>query len=87
MSESESKSERKKQQFAMIPKNAIEWLVLICVGILPIFNIFFHQFPETISMTMYNGATSELTVFFAETENPDCIPPKSKSQYLSCQKW
>ena len=36
------------------------------------FNIF-TRFPETISMTMYNGATSELSVYFDENETPNCF--------------
>jgi hypothetical protein len=66
------------RQFAILPKSPVEWLILVCVGILPVFNLFTH-FPETISMTMYNGATSEITVFFAEDEMPNCIPHKAKA--------
>jgi hypothetical protein len=83
MSESENESENslneKLPQFAIRPKSPVEWLILVCVGILPVFNLFTH-FPETISMTMYNGATSQITVFFAEDEMPNCIPQKAKSE-------
>lgn len=69
----------KLPQFAIRPKSPVEWLILVCVGILPVFNLF-TRFPETISMTMYNGATSEITVFFAEGEMPKCIAPKAKPE-------
>ncbi|MFK7948091.1 MAG: hypothetical protein AB8G11_10890 [Saprospiraceae bacterium] len=55
------------------PNAAMQWFIIIVLGILPIFNIF-TRFPETISMTMYNGATSELSVYFDENETPSCIP-------------
>ncbi|MFT5834441.1 MAG: hypothetical protein ACI97N_002080 [Cognaticolwellia sp.] len=64
--------------FLLTPQSSIQWIILIAVGILPLFNILFNRFPETISMTMYNGATSELTVYFPENENPKCIPYEAK---------
>jgi hypothetical protein len=80
-----SKSEsEKKSTFAILPKSPVEWLILVCVGILPVFNLFTH-FPETISMTMYNGTTSEITVFFAEGEVPDCFPSEAKPKIYPAQ--
>jgi hypothetical protein len=79
----ENKSEN-VSQFIVLPKSPVEWLILVCVGILPIFNLFTH-FPETISMTMYNGATSEITVFFTDEEVPDCIPQQAKSEAYPAQ--
>lgn len=59
-----------------IPNTRTQWFIIVILGILPVFNIF-TRFPETISMTMYNGATSELSVYFDENETPDCIPKKA----------
>ena len=59
------------------PNSEMQWFIIIVLGILPIFNII-TRFPETISMTMYNGATSELSVFFDENEEPSCIPKTAK---------
>lgn len=58
-------------------KQSMEWLMIGILGIFPIFNLFM-QTPETISMTMYNGVTSEVGVYF--NENPDCIPAKVKDK-------
>lgn len=77
-----------------LPQISTQWLVLILLGILPAFNLF-TRFPETISMTMYNGATSEISVFFDEAETPDCIPtiaheniyPFNHGYYLSLDNW
>jgi hypothetical protein len=48
-------------------------LIILIIGILPVFNLF-TRFPETISMTMYNGATSEISVYYQGDEIPNCIP-------------
>lgn len=69
--------------FLKIPSTTTQWFIIVVLGILPIFNIF-TRFPETISMTMYNGATSELSVFFNENEAPNCIPKvATKNIYLT----
>ena len=88
---------KEKQPFItlfQLPQKSTQWLALILFGVLPAFN-FFTKFPETISMTMYNGATSELSIFFDEPETPDCIPdaaqkdiyPFAHGYYLSLDKW
>jgi hypothetical protein len=48
-------------------------LIVILIGILPVFNLF-TRFPETISMTMYNGTTSEISVYYQGDTIPNCIP-------------
>ena len=85
-----------KQPFTLfqLPQTSTHWLVLVLFGVLPAFNLF-AKFPETISMTMYNGATSELSIFFDEPETPDCIPdvaqkhiyPFAHGYYLSLDNW
>lgn len=77
-----------------IPNTKTQWFIIVVLGILPVFNIF-TRFPETISMTMYNGATSELSVYFNENETPDCIPQQAteaiyqtrNSNQLSLDDW
>ena len=86
--------EKQPPSLFQLPQTSIQWLVLVLFGILPSFNLF-TKFPETISMTMYNGATSELSVFFDEPEAPDCIPdvaqkhiyPFAYGYYMSLDNW
>ena len=86
--------EKQPPTLFQLPQTSIQWLVLVLFGVLPAFN-FFTKFPETISMTMYNGATSELSVFFDEPEAPGCIPdvaqkhiyPFAYGYYMSLDNW
>lgn len=86
--------EKQPPSLFQLPQTSIQWLVFVLFGVLPAFN-FFTKFPETISMTMYNGATSELSVFFDEPEAPDCIPdvtqkhiyPFAHGYYMSLDNW
>ncbi len=67
-----------------LPQSLMQWLILVTLGVLPVFNLFF-RFPETISMTMYNGVTSELSVYFDQNEIPNCIPEVAQTDIYPIQ--
>lgn len=65
-----SKTETEKIPFSDLITRAG---IVLLIGILPVFNLF-TRFPETLSMTMYNGTTSEISVYYEGETIPNCIP-------------